>query len=501
MSHPVSRCTVPRATVSRRTVLRASIALGGVAALSPIHGFAATQDATSANETIGVGIIGAGGRGNEIAGPFSKAPGAKIVATADPDSDRAGKLAEKYGAKAYTDLRKLLEDSAVDVVAVSTCNHWHCMASVMAMQAGKDVYVEKPLSHTQWEGRQVVLAARKYDRIVQLGTQQRSDPMQAELKQFLHGDKSLGEIQYVQANRMGVRGSIGRRAEPLEIPSNLDYDLWLGPADDQPLYRNALHYDWHWDWNTGSGEMGNWGVHILDDVRNVAYQDSVSTPSRILAVGGRVVWNDAGNTPNVHYAIFETPTFPTIIALSNVEASPENRKGSWKSRAGSPVTSPGSGYVVACEGGYLMGQRGSAKVIDRDGKTVKQFKGGNMIPLHINNFVAAVRSRDKDSLNAEIAVGHDSTGWCNLANVGFRTASDSFVDMPSGIQVPEVWDTVLAEADQQMKPFGLSRSDLKVSPVLTHNPKTERFEGDNAELANQFLKRSYRAGYEFPEIG
>lgn len=488
-------------SISRRGMLRTTIAAGGLAALGPVHSFAAGRQESGANDTIGVGIIGSGGRGGELAGPFHKAPGAKVVATADPDSDRAKKLAEKYGATAYTDLRKLLEDPAVDVVAVSTCNHWHCMASVLAMQAGKDVYVEKPLSHSQWEGRQVVTAARKYNRIVQLGTQQRSDPMQTELKEFLHGDKALGNIQYVQANRLGVRGAIGKRSTPLPIPPSVNYDLWLGPAEDQPLYRNALHYDWHWDWNTGSGEMGNWGVHILDDVKNVAYQDSVTTPSKIMAVGGRLAWDDAGNTPNVHYAIFETSSFPTIIVLSNLEAAPDKPKNSWNSKANRPASGPGSGYVVACDGGYLLGQRGRAKAIDREGKTIREFRGGDIVPLHVNNFINAVRTRDKNSLNAEIAIGHDSTGWCNLANIGFRSASEAFTETPRGIQIPEVWDDLISEMESQLKPFGLSKANLLVSPVLTHNPKTEQFEGDNAEKANRFLKREYRQGYSFPEIG
>jgi len=122
---------------------------------------------------------------------------------------------------------------------------------------------EKPLSHTQWEGDQTVAAARRYGKVCQIGTQQRSDPMQAEIKKFLHEEKALGEIKAAKVNRYGVRGSIGKREKPLEIPKSVNYDLWLGPAQDQPIMRNKLHYDWHWDWNTGSGEMGNWGVHVL----------------------------------------------------------------------------------------------------------------------------------------------------------------------------------------------------------------------------------------------
>ena len=151
------------------------------------------------------------------------------------------------------------------------------------MEAGKDVYVEKPLSHSQWEGEQTVAAAEKYKRICQLGTQQRSDPMQAEIKTFLHKEKGLGDIVSVQVNRVGVRSSIGKRSTPLLIPNDMDYDLWLGPAIDEPIFRDKLQYDWHWDWNTGSGEMGNWGIHILDDVRNVVFRLSlihISEPTR-----------------------------------------------------------------------------------------------------------------------------------------------------------------------------------------------------------------------------
>ncbi len=461
--------------------------------------FAATNS-LGANEEIGIGMIGAGGRAGELYAAISKVQGVKVLSVADPDSKRAGQLAAKCGAVAHQDLRKIIDDPNIHAVFIATCNHWHCLAAIWAMQSGKDVYVEKPLSHTQWEGRQVVQAARKYDRMVQVGTQQRSDPMQAELKKFLHQDKAIGNIQYAQANRLGVREPIGLRTSPLPIPKEVNYDLWLGPADDQPLMRNNLHYDWHWTWNTGNGEMGNWGVHVLDDVRNVAYQDSVSLPTGVFAVGGRVAYNDAGNTPNLHYAIFETDSFPTLIALSNLPAGAD-KKGSWKSMGGRPVEGPGSGYVVAAEGGYLLGSRQNARVIDRDGKTIRTFKGGDIVPLHVQNFFDAMRSRRRESLNSEAQVGHDSTGWCNLANVGYQTASSfSSEQLASAGSGLEAWPVLMAEMASQLEPLEVNLSDLRVSPKLTHDSKSEQFIGEHAELANQFLKRSYRAGFEVPEI-
>ncbi len=454
----------------------------------------------AANEEVRMAVLGAGGRGGEIASAIKVTAGAKLVMVADPDQGRANQLAEKYKAQAVTDLRKVLDSDDIDAVAITTCNHWHCLAAIWTLDAGKDVYVEKPLSHSQWEGRQVVAAAAKSGRIVQLGTQQRSDPIQMQARKFLHEDKALGEVQYVQANRLGPRGSIGRRDTPLAPPAGLDYDLWLGPAADEPIFRNSFHYDWHWDWNTGSGEMGNWGVHILDDVRNVAYQDQISTPSRISCGGGRIGWDDAGQTPNVHFALFETETFPTLIALSNLTSSPK-AKGPWKAKGQMMVEAPGSGYAVVCEGGTYLGQRGRGQAIDTDGKTIRSFKADvNTVPAHMKNFVDAVRSRNAESLAAPIENGHHSTGWCNLANVAFR-ASGAFnaEQLQNASDLPQ-WRALLGEMTAPLSEFGADVSDLKSSPVLTHDPATETFVGEHAELANPFLKREYRSGYEVKPV-
>ena len=211
----------------------------------------------NANNEVNVGFIGCGGRGNILMSAFSKVSGVTIGGVCDPDAERLEQAKERFPkAQAWTDLRDLIEDKSIDAVVIATCNHWHCLAAIWAMEAGKDVYVEKPLSHSQWEGEQTVAAAEKYKRICQLGTQQRSDPMQAEIKTFLHKEKGLGDIVSVQVNRVGVRSSIGKRSTPLLIPNDMDYDLWLGPAIDEPIFRDKLQYDWHWDWNTGSGEMG-----------------------------------------------------------------------------------------------------------------------------------------------------------------------------------------------------------------------------------------------------
>ena len=333
---------------------------------------------------------------------FSGCEGVNVAALCDVDEKRLGTAKSNFPkAEGFRDLRKLISSPHVDAVVVATCNHWHCLAAIWAMEAGKDVYVEKPLSHSQWEGKQTVAAARKFDRICQLGTQQRSDPMQAEIKKFLHEEQGLGKIKSARVNRYGVRQSIGKRDTPLPIEKNVDYDLWLGPAQDLPIYRDKLHYDWHWVWNTGSGEMGNWGVHVLDDLRNNIFQDKVALPKRILGGGGRVVYNDAGETPNVHFAYFDTGSIPVVIGLSNLPAESGGRKSA-------PHPGPGSGYIAYCEGGRFEGQRGRGVAYDNDGKVIRNFRG-NGDKRHQQNFLDAVRAHDRTMLNAEVEVGNDST--------------------------------------------------------------------------------------------
>lgn len=261
------------------------------------------------------------------------------------------------------------------------------------------------------------------------------------------------------------------------------------------MFRNQFHYDWHWDFNTGSGEMGNWGVHILDDVRNVAYRDQVSTPQRLIAAGGRIGWNDAGETPNVHFALFQTDSFPTLIALSNLTPAPGTR-GSWKARGVLPVDGPSSGYVVACEGGYYLGQRGRGQAVDLQGKVIREFKGTDIVNRHVANFIAAVRARDNAMLAAPVEMGHHSTGWCNLANIAVQVGSSydrpSLLSAGSGLQA---WPALVETLERQLAPFGASPADLASGPLLTHDPKLEQFVGDHADGANRLLRRQYREKY------
>lgn len=475
----------------RRTFLKSSFAAASASiALGPT-----LSQAASANEEIRLAFLSCGGRAGELMGAFEKIKGVRVVGLCDPDTQRVAQAKKRFPeAKEASDLRKLLEDPNIDAVVVATCNHWHCLAAIWAMQAGKDVYVEKPLSHTQWEGEQTIAAARKYNRICQVGTQQRSDPMQAKLKEFLHQEKGIGELKNVRVNRYGVRGPIGKRTEPLPKDPNVDYDLWLGPAADRPVFRNKWHYDWHWDWNTGSGEMGNWGVHVLDDVRNVVFQDSVAVPKRILGGGGRMVWNDAGESPNVHCVAFDTGSLPVVIGLSNLSAGKGKNEGP-------KFPGPGSGYVVYGEGGRLEGQRGGARAYDQAGKLIKEFKG-DAGRSHQENFIEAVRTRKHELLNAEVQVGHDSTGWCNFANICYQMGDANLVPETMNLagSFPG-WTTIVEELHNHLAAHEVTPATpgLRMSPWLELDPATGRFVGENAEVANRLLRREYRAPFVVPE--
>ncbi|QDT07528.1 4-carboxy-2-hydroxymuconate-6-semialdehyde dehydrogenase [Rubripirellula lacrimiformis] len=476
--------------LNRRHFIATTVAAGVTTSLAP-----RSLRAANANSEVNIGFISCGSRAGQLMGQFDKIEGVNIVGLCDVDENRVAAAKKRYPkADTYTDLRELIANDNLDAIVVATCNHWHCLAAIWAMEAGKDVYVEKPLSHSQWEGRQTVAAARKYNRICQLGTQQRSDPMQAEIKKFLHEEKALGKIEAARVNRYGIRGPIGKRDTPLEIEKNVAYDLWLGPAEDQPLFRNQLHYDWHWDWNTGSGEMGNWGVHVLDDCRNNVFQDSVALPSRIMGGGGRIAYNDAGQTPNVHFTYFDTGDIPVVIGLSNLPSAPGGKKS-----PGHP--GPGSGYVAYCEGGRFEGQRGRGAAYDSDGKKIRDFKGNNGDVLHQRNFIEAVRAQDRSILNAEVEVGNDSTGWCNLANIAFRAGTNQDAVEVGAVDLPQ-WDTLIGEMTEHLSAYDMdfSNDQIRVSPMLTLDEKTEQFTGDNAQAANELLRRQYREGFEVPEL-
>jgi predicted dehydrogenase len=483
-------------STTRRMFFQQGLAAGSLLALG-----GRGRAAVSPNEQVSLGMIGLGWRGGQLVEAFNHQPTARITGICDPDSALVDQWSKSCPqAQTYSDLRKLLDDPGIDAVVIATCNHWHCLAAIWAMEAGKHVYVEKPLSNALWEGQQVVQAAAKLQKICQVGTQQRSSPIQPQIKQLLHEERVLGAIEWVRVNRHGVRGSIGKRSTPLVPPKTVDYNLWLGPAADVPIYRNNLHYDWHWDWNTGAGEMGNWGVHIVDDVRNNVFLDKVAFPRRVVAAGGRYGWHDAGNTPNVHFAVLDTGSIPVVISLSNLPDQPGGKNAA-------PCPPPGSGYIAYCEGGRLEGERGRARFFDSQGKLLQEFRGGEGMGKHQQDFLDAIRDNAPEKLMAPVEVGHHSSAWCTFADYAYRAGCDSQglweTSLPKVLSTLQLAKPVKTAAAQMFRDLvklagrhetDKSLSRMPLGPLMTFDAEQGAFVGDHAEVANRYVRVPGRGG-------
>src|SRR2546426_6346031 len=294
-------------SITRRRFLENSILAAAAAASVPAPLLSAEQRAVSANDKITAAIIGCGIRGKQHADELAKLSDCEIAYVCDPDRERADELAadlvtqKRPQPKAVQDLRVILDDKSVAAVFIAAPNHWHALAAVWAMQAGKDVYVEKPVSHNISEGRRIVQVARKLGRICQGGTQNRSNGALAEAIRYIH-DGKLGEVKLARSIVYGRRDSIGGPAG-CEIPASVDYNLWVGPAAMVPLTRPKFHYDWHWFWNTGNGELGNNNIHSTDVCR---WGLGVTGLGRtVLSYGGRLGYTDAGGTPNTQGGVHQ----------------------------------------------------------------------------------------------------------------------------------------------------------------------------------------------------
>jgi len=446
-----------------------------------------------ANNDIRAAVVGIRNQGTNHINWFRKIPGVRVVAICDADRqfvEREEKRFKERNEKVdtYVDYRKLLEDKAIDAVITATPNHWHALVTVWACQAGKDVYVEKPVSHNIWEGRQMVKAARKYKRIVQAGTQRRSDTGLPEAIEYIRGG-NLGKIRVVYGIVYVRRGSIGDTNGPQPIPGSVDYNLWCGPAPKTPLMRRNLHYDWHWVWATGGGDFANNGIHFIDICRWFIGADRVAP--RVVSIGGRFGYVDDGETPNTQIVFYDYKPAPIVFEVRGLPRA----KGD---SAMDEFRGTRAGVVVQCEGGYFVG----GWAYDNDGKEIKQFSrtGGSG---HHANFIKAVRSRKRSDLNAEILDGHLSSALCHMGNISHRLGKT----MPAG----QISKTVKANKDfaesferleRHLKAnqvdFGVTPRTL--GPLLTMDAEKEMFVGDFSKEANMLLSRNYRQPFVVPEI-
>jgi predicted dehydrogenase len=374
--------------------------------------------ARPAGDPVRLAIIGLGGRGSELMRTFSKIQQVQVGAVVDPDGNRAEAAAswllQNTGqrARVESDMRRVFEDKNIDAVVVATTNHWHTLTAIWAMQAGKHVYVEKPVSHDFFEGRKLVEAARKYNRVVQGGTQRRSMGRFRQAVKMMH-DGVIGDIYLAKWVFPGNRDSIGFK--PVEKPPSwLNWDLWLGPAPDQPYHGNLVHYNWHWFWDFGNGELGNNGIHLVDVSR---WGMRKELPAKVSSWGGRFGYKDQAQTPNTQTINWEYPDGTAIIG--------EIR--------GLYTAEPMSWDFFGSKGHQHIYDDGRFDIVlGRNKKPEPPVEQPAADVSHYENFAQAVRAGDRALLNAEIYETHISTALCHLGNIAYRVGKELRFDSAAG---------------------------------------------------------------------
>lgn len=451
-----------------------------------------------ANDQIRVGVAGCGGRGRGHVS-WAESSGATVVAVCDPDKKRMAQAADNAkdpdNVKQYQDYREMLDDDSIDAVILATPNHWHALGTIWACQAGKDVYVEKPASHSIWEGRKMVEAARKYDRIVQVGTQQRSDPAFITLREKIAA-KELGEVQWVHSLWYAHRGSIGKADGPQSVPDHIDYNLWCGPRPADSLNRKNLHYDWHWQWAYGNGDMGNRVIHTIDDVHHVL-QIGEDIPTRMMAAGGRFKYDDDANTPNTEFILMDWKV-PIIFGSRNL---PHVDPDSGEERGTAVYRRFGKGFrftnLIKCEGGFFAVSRGGGDMFDNDGKRIEKIEGDGG-GSHMGNWLDAVRSRQVEELRADVLGGHLSSVMLHTGNNSYRVGKPADANaVTSSVSEYEEGRETWEQMGEHLRNNGVDLSEEQpvLGPWLTFDRESEKFTGDHADAANALVREDYRSSF------
>lgn len=428
-----------RHEVNRRQFLGSSARNAAGMAAAGMVGLAGVVAKASPNEQMSVGVIGVRGQGLELAHLLAAFSDVDVAALCDideslrhPSIQRVEKIQE-HAPRWENDFRRLLDDRTIDAVVIATPDHWHAPMTILACQAGKDVYVESPVSHTADEGPRMVEIARRNQRVVQSGLQQRSGKHFQSAVEFVRSGK-LGNVTFAKAWTVHRRKSIGFRKDSA-APPQIDYDLWLGPAVARPFNANRCHYNWRWFWDYGSGELGHWGVHMLDVAR---WGLGVELPTRIAAAGGKQHMNDDQETPDTLTVNYTYPS-KTIV---------------WEHRLWSThgIEGRSTGTAFYGEHGTLVVDRGGWKVYDvKDSITAEST---DHTRRHLRNFIDSVRKRTLPT--ADLEIGHTSSMLCHLGNIAYRLGreiaydpeSQTFADAGalalSGGEYRKPWDALIA---------------------------------------------------------
>ena len=487
---------------SRRSFLKTSAAAGVGAALSA----RSWGQVPGANSAIRLAVIGCDfphGRGQDPVKGFGQIKGVRVAAICDIDTanlESTSAALQKKGrpVQTHVDFRELLARSDIDAVSIATPNHWHSLIAILALQAGKDVYVEKPISHNVWEGRQVVNAAAKSSRVIQAGTQCRSGGIADGVAWVRAGN--FGKILVSRGLCYKKRATIGLTEGPQPVPKTVNYDLWLGPAPMTALRRQRLHYDWHWIWATGNGDLGNQGIHQMDIARWFLGEPGLAPHT--LSVGGRLGYVDDGETPNSQIVVHDYAAAPLVFEVRGLPAgSGASEMDKYPETNGASV-----GVIVHCEGGtVIVPSYTKALMYDRSGKLIKSFESSGSMPdvatSHMANFIDVVRSRKKSDLHGPIEEGHPSSALCHTGNISYRLGRmQATGELREKIKGNAAMNEAFGRMSEHLARNGvlLDKTPATLGMPLVMDPATERFP-DNAE-ANALLTRNYRAPYVVPDL-
>ncbi len=480
--------------VSRRQFISTTAATLGAASLTNVRSAFASD-----SKALRIAVIGVKGRGRSHISELRD----NVVALCDVDQKILAERAAEYGKKLgrsleqITDYRDLLERKDIDAVSIATPNHTHALITVEAVKAGKDVYVEKPVSHNVWEGRQMVEAAKKYNRVVQCGTQSRSNPGLAAAVAFVQSGQ-LGKIQHAVGTCYKPRPSIGKLDAPLSIPNSIDYDLWCGPAEKRDLFRPQLHYDWHWDFNTGNGDMGNQGIHQMDISRWFLGEQKLAP--RTVSIGGRLGYEDSGDTPNTQVVYHDYEAAPLIFETRGLPRSKEAQQD-WRNSM-DRYRGSGVGVIVQCEGGHvLVPSYHDAIVYDRAGKIVKEWHGGGN--AHHANWLKAVAARDASLLTGHILEGHLSSALCHVGGVSHllgeeQSSSEIAKALASNERLSDAFERMASHLRANDVDIDRGEGGLTLGPWLELDTSTEVFASNAANKLR--ARESQRAPHAVPDM-
>jgi predicted dehydrogenase len=475
---------------TRRRFLQNTLA---AAATITIAGTKSSGRVIGANDTIRLGVAGLNGRGGSHVGAFAGMKGVQVTYLIDPDKRTYGKRLKQIGDKAESkpqtvqDIRKALEDPNLDAVSVATPNHWHSLITIWACQAGKDVYVEKPCSHNIHEGRIAVATARKHNRIVQHGTQSRSSESWTRAAEAIRSGK-LGKLLVSRGLCYKPRWSIGVKGTTAP-PAELDFGLWLGPAAERPFHANLVHYNWHWFWDFGNGDIGNQGVHEMDKARWMI--PAATLPKSVFSLGGRFGYTDQGETANIQLAIFDYGETQLIFEVRGLKTD---------GYQGEKI-----GNICHFDRGMLVGNKffpkgnGTAEPLPDVGAAAGK-RNGKGKGDHFGNFIAAVRSRAQADLNADILEGHYSSALCHLANMSYRLGQDvPFNGHTKAFGDNKEAHDALARIADHLKANNVPLDGLnyRLGRKLVVDARSETIVGDPE--ANALLTRHYRKPFAVPD--